>query len=118
MAGMFKALSNPQRLRMFVRLATSCCVPGGSSSPSETVSSCCVGDLGADVELAASTVSHHLKELRQAGLMHVRRRGQRVNCWVSEETLRQLASFFERCGSRARTDRPAADRSAAKGGTR
>ena len=105
MAGMFKALSNPQRLRMFVRLAKSCCVrrvPGEAGD-----SACCVGDLGVDVRLAASTVSHHLKELRQAGLMQVRRRGQRVECWVSEETLRLLVSFFDECGPRGPRGRAA-----------
>ena len=56
----------------------------------------CVGDLGADLGLAPSTVSHHLKELRRAGLMEVERRGQRIECWVSEDTLKLLASFLNR----------------------
>jgi DNA-binding transcriptional ArsR family regulator len=92
---MFKALSSPQRLRMFLKLATTCC---SSEAKREGASFCCAGDLGADLQLAASTVSHHLTELRQAGLMQVRRRGRRIDCWVEPETLRGLATFFSGCG--------------------
>jgi ArsR family transcriptional regulator len=104
LAAMFKALSNPQRLRMFIRLATTCCVGGDSTHAGEKVSFCCAGDLGADLDLAASTVSHHLKELRQAGLMQVERQGQKISCWVHAETLRRLASFFEANLSRCCAD--------------
>ena len=55
----------------------------------------CVGVIGGDLEIAPSTVSHHLKELRQAGLVHMERRGQTIECWVEPETLRLLADFFE-----------------------
>ena len=94
LAAMFKALSNPQRLRMFVKLATKCCAAG---DPCDTrkVTYCCAGEVGADLDLAASTVSHHLKELRQAGLMQVERRGQKVDCRVDAGSLRLLADFFE-----------------------
>jgi DNA-binding transcriptional ArsR family regulator len=54
----------------------------------------CVGDLGEDLDVTPSTVSHHLKELRQAGLMHIQRRGQRIECWASEDALLLLAGFF------------------------
>jgi ArsR family transcriptional regulator len=74
LAGMFKALSNPQRLRMFVRLAVSCAPRGKRLTAGEPASYCCATDAGADLGLAASTVSHHLKELRQAGLVQVERR--------------------------------------------
>ena len=98
LGAMFKALSSPQRLRMFVKLATSCCSGEAKRDAGKGASFCCAGDLGADLEIAASTVSHHLKELRQAGLMQVRRRGRRIDCWVEPETLRSLASFFAGCG--------------------
>jgi len=43
----------------------------------------CVGDLGDGLELAPSTVSHHLKELRRAG--------QHVECWADSDVLECLA---------------------------
>jgi ArsR family transcriptional regulator len=107
LAAMFKALSHPQRLRMFVKLASRCCISASAGSAGVRATYCCVGDLGADAELAASTVSHHLKELRQAGLMQVERNGQKIDCWISEETLRLLASFFQDCGRQSRAKRSA-----------
>jgi len=97
LAAAFKALSNPQRLRMFLKLATMCC--GDSPHPAARAEAtfCCAGELGTDLDLAASTVSHHLKELRQAGLMHVSRRGRKVDCRVNGDTLRWLTTFFEGC---------------------
>jgi DNA-binding transcriptional ArsR family regulator len=95
LADAFRALSNPQRLRILLKLAT-CCGPRARCGADAGGVTRCVGDLGADLGLAPSTVSHHLKELRQAGLMEVERRGQRIECWVSEDTLRLLASFLNR----------------------
>jgi ArsR family transcriptional regulator len=93
LAQMFKALSNPQRLRIFLRLAT-CCVPSRCCTANIEGIRRCVGDLGENLDLAASTVSHHIKELRRAGLINVERRGQKIECWISEDTLQLLASFF------------------------
>ena len=72
---MLKALSHPQRLRMFLKLEEYC-GPTSCAASAEGMARC-VGDLGANLGLAASTVSHHLKELRQAGLIQVERRGKR-----------------------------------------
>src|SRR5512136_486952 len=100
LAAAFRALSNPQRLRMFIKLATACCAPGVRWRRGEKTRFCCASEVGAGLNLAASTVSHHLKELRQAGLMHVERHGRRIDCWVSEETLGLLASSFAGWASR------------------
>lgn len=89
---MFGALGNPHRLALFQRLCT-CCAPGTSCSLDEAVR-VSVGDLGAELDIAPSTVSHHIKALRSAGLIQTARRGKRVECWVEPDTLRQLAHFF------------------------
>jgi ArsR family transcriptional regulator len=93
LCAMLKALSHPQRLRMFLKLEE-CCGPTSCAASAEGMARC-VGDLGANLGLAASTVSHHLKELRQAGLIQVERRGKRVECWTSEDALLRLAAFFD-----------------------
>ena len=88
----FKALSNPNRLRIFMRLA-SCCAPG---TVCEDPSDMCryVGELVDELSVSAPTVSHHLKELRDAGLIQSRRSGQNIQCWVDPEVLRALSEFF------------------------
>ncbi len=91
-AEVFKALSNPNRLKIFQRLA-SCCRPGTIS----TIDACetaCVGELGRELDIVPSTVSHHIKELRQAGLIRTRRRGQKIECWIDPGVVEQLKKFF------------------------
>jgi len=91
-AEMFKALSNVHRLTLFSRLM-SCCAPGTKCDPAEAVKFC-VGDLGEGLDIAPSTLSHHLKELNRAGLVSMERRGKNVQCWVEPEILNELAAFF------------------------
>jgi DNA-binding transcriptional ArsR family regulator len=90
-AEIFKALSNPNRLRMFLRLV-SCCAPG-TKHTIET-GTAYVGELAQDLEIVPSTVSHHIKELYRAGLIRMQRKGQNVECWIDPEVLRDLARFF------------------------
>lgn len=88
----FKALSNPHRLALFQRLCN-CCVPGTVCSPDEAIRFC-VGDLGEGLNIAPSTLSHHLKELHRAGLIMMQRNGKNVECWVEPNTLQELVGFF------------------------
>ena len=90
----FKALSNPNRLELFERLM-SCCEPGTRCDADKAVRFC-VGDLGEGLNIAPSTLSHHLKELNRAGLVQMERRGKNVDCWVEPEILLRLASFFQK----------------------
>ena len=95
-AEIFKALSNPNRLKIFLRLC-SCCQPGtrAESSRNGQAEECaCVGELGQDLKIKASTISHHIKELRRAGLIRMERRGQKIECWVDPETVAALKNFF------------------------
>lgn len=89
----FKALSNPNRLKIFLRLV-SCCVPGTVWSI-DAKESTYVGDVAKNLEIVPSTVSHHIKELRQAGLIKMRRAGQKIECWVDPEVLKELEGFFQ-----------------------
>lgn len=92
MAGVFKALSNPHRLKIFVELV-SCCSPG-TVHCEDAEGGRYVGQLAEGLQLAPSTVSHHLKELRQAGLLIMTRKGQNIECWVNPDVLKDLSAFF------------------------
>jgi ArsR family transcriptional regulator len=53
-----------------------------------------VGDIGKFLGIVPSTISHHLKELRQAGLIQMERRGQKMECWIDPKTVKAMGAFF------------------------
>ncbi|WP_329210721.1 ArsR/SmtB family transcription factor [Streptomyces sp. NBC_01708] len=82
MALMFKALSDPIRLRLFSRVASH---PGGEA---------CVCDIQ-DVGVSQPTVSHHLKKLREAGLLTSERRGTWVYYQVAPSIVAAMAAMLD-----------------------
>lgn len=88
----FRALGNEHRLALFQRLST-CCMPGTRCCADEAAR-LSVGALGAELDIASSTLSHHLKELNRAGLVQMQRSGKNVMCWVEPEILQAMAAFF------------------------
>lgn len=80
LAHMFKALGDPVRLRLLNLIASH---PGGEA---------CVCDISDTFDLSQPTISHHLKVLRQAGLLDSERRGTWVYYWVIPTALQQLSS--------------------------
>jgi len=97
LADKFKALSNPNRLKIFLRLYELCCQKMTQKELEKLVDNprcACVGDFGEMLGIVPSTISHHIKELRRAGLIKVERNGQRIECWIDAETLGKVNVFF------------------------
>ena len=93
-AEIFKALSNANRLKIFLRLA-SCCKPGTIGFiDGEDASTAYIGELSQEVNVVKSTVSHHIKELKRVGLIRTERQGQRIACWVDPHMVDALRTFF------------------------
>lgn len=92
-AQILKALGNPHRLAILEQL-TECCGPG-TVYDLDDATAAFVGELGQNLGIAPSTLSHHLKELANAGLIQTQRRGKNVACWVDPETLAELAAYFK-----------------------
>ena len=97
-AAMFKALGDPTRLEIFAFLR-SCCGPVAVEETGEVrpVSGPTVGEVCCHVTGAAqinSKISHHLKELRIAGLITVERRGKNMICGVNREAVAALAAYL------------------------
>lgn len=82
LAKVFKALGDPVRLRLLSMIASR---EGGEV---------CVCEMTPAFELSQPTISHHLKLLRQAGLIDCERRGTWVYYWVLPGVLGQLAAFL------------------------
>lgn len=95
---MFKALGDPTRLRIFEFLrACSCPVALGETGDVSPVEGATVGEVCCQVlgtERPTSTLSFHLKELRNAGLIETEKRGQHVVCRLDPEAVRNLAEYF------------------------
>ncbi|MHC4249520.1 MAG: ArsR/SmtB family transcription factor [Planctomycetota bacterium] len=110
LAAVLKAMSNPHRLRMLVRLAGMC--SGGADCCEGDAADRCVGEVAKGLGVSPSTISHHLKELRSAGLITMERRGQTIECAVNAEALREVQAFFSAllpgraAGSKRRALRP------------
>lgn len=81
MAVMFKALADPVRLRLFSRVA---------AHRSGEASVCDIQNVG----VSQPTVSHHLKKLREAGLIISERRGTWVYCRVAPGVLSAMARML------------------------
>ena len=79
---LFKAMGDPVRLRLLSLIASH---EGGEA---------CVCDLSGVFELSGPTISHHLKVLREAGLISGQRRGTWVYYRVHPEALRQLSTVL------------------------
>ncbi|MEU5495277.1 ArsR/SmtB family transcription factor [Streptomyces griseofuscus] len=84
LAKVFKALGDPVRLRLLSMIASRA---GGEV---------CVCDLTPAFDLSQPTVSHHLKLLRQAGLIDCERRGTWVYYWLVQEMTDRLAAILTR----------------------
>jgi len=96
LAKALRALANPNRLAIFERIHDDglCC---RTDRKGNTV--CAIAD---DFELALSTVSHHLKELRSAGLITCERHGQQVICAVNHDMLGRVLALLAGTASGAR----------------
>jgi ArsR family transcriptional regulator len=81
LAPMFKALGDPVRLRLLSMIA---------SRPEV-----CVCDLTDPFEVSGPTISHHLRVLREAGLVDCERRGTWVYYRVRPAALGQLSDLLE-----------------------
>ncbi|MFD7905901.1 ArsR/SmtB family transcription factor [Kitasatospora sp. NPDC059722] len=83
LARMFKALSDPVRLRLLSLIASH---EGGEA---------CVCDLTGPFDVSQPTISHHLKVLREAGLVGSERRGTWVYYWVLPVALAKLSALLQ-----------------------
>ena len=94
-ADMFSAMGTEPRLRI-MRLLLSA-HPDGMF----------VGDIGAELEIAASTLSHHLDKLKNEELVTVRREGTYLRYSANTAALQELLGFlYAECCTRNKAVSP------------
>ena len=86
LAKMFKALSNPNRLRLFQEIR--------KAQRTSFEHRCSLSSVVAALSVGAPTVSHHLKELVNAGLIETEREGRFVHCSIVPEGVKALQPFL------------------------
>lgn len=94
----FRALGDPMRLAVFE------CIRGcGGAAGYELDSGCCDGGTESGVSLCdircrmpctASTLTHHLNVLRDAGLIETKKQGRVVYAQIRPEAITRAANFF------------------------
>lgn len=101
----FKALSNEQRLKIFKMIYQQCCKPAGQKDSEFNLKkgSCCPAKGSLEkaftkvcecMDLSRSTISHHFKELQNAGLIICEREGQTFRCRVNEKAIKSIKEFL------------------------
>ncbi len=90
----FKALSNPHRLQIFLEIAR--CAPGDvhcHTTENEYIN--CQQQFAEQLKLAPSTISHHFKELRQANLIIMRREGKTILVRINDQAIQEIRDLFD-----------------------
>ena len=94
-ADMFSAMGTEPRLRIMQLLL--------SAHPAGMV----VGEIGSELDIPSSTLSHHLDKLKNEGLVKVRRDGTFLWYTANTEALRELLTFlFSECCTRNKAIQP------------
>jgi len=92
----FKALSDPHRVEILEKLYTEKCQCIDNYPSEKQESQRCVKSLSLLVGISIPTISHHLKELRDAGLIKMTKQGRHIVCHINYEKIKQINLFLSR----------------------
>jgi DNA-binding transcriptional ArsR family regulator len=90
LAKAFKALANPNRLQLFLNLLAESQLDLAKGR----VHDCFLTNLLGNLNIGAPTVSHHIKELENAGLIETHKEGKQLICTIRPEAMTELAALF------------------------
>ncbi|MGB9936491.1 MAG: ArsR/SmtB family transcription factor [Methanobacterium sp.] len=89
MAKAFKALSNPNRLKLYLKIVEN------QEKSYETGCECLISDIAQSLNIGAPTISHHLKELANAELIFTERKGKFVVARVNEKRVNEVNELLK-----------------------
>lgn len=89
MAKIFKALSNSNRLELYLKIVES------YESSYCNDNECLLSNIIQSLNIGAPTISHHIKELSNAGLITTEKKGKFLICRVNEELVGEVSKLFK-----------------------
>ncbi|MDF2876823.1 MAG: transcriptional regulator, ArsR family [Sporomusa sp.] len=88
MAKIFKALSNPNRLELYLKIAEA------HEASFQSGCECFVTDIIDCLNIGAPTISHHIKELANADLITTEKRGKFLICRINEQLVAEVTKIL------------------------
>ena len=88
-ANIFKALSNPKRLEIFLEISKA------QEKCFKTGEECFIYEMLPRLNIGTSTISHHLKELSNAGLIITERKGKFLVARINEDILDEVKKVLD-----------------------
>lgn len=87
-AKIFKALSNPNRLELYLQIVKK------HEASFKADSECFITDIIDSLNIGAPTISHHLKELANAELIITEKRGKYLVCRINEKIVDEVTKIL------------------------
>lgn len=88
MAKIFKALSNPNRLELYLKITQS------HEADFDTGGECSITNIMSCFNIGAPTISHHIKELVNANLITTEKRGKFLICKVNKKLALEVSKLL------------------------
>jgi DNA-binding transcriptional ArsR family regulator len=89
MTKIFKALSNQNRLELYLKIVEA------SDACYSNYNECLISDIINSLNIGAPTISHHMKELANAGLIITEKKGKFLICRANQELAEEVSKLFE-----------------------
>ena len=89
MAKVFKSLSNPNRLELYLQIVKA------QESSYKSGCECLISDIAKSLKIGAPTISHHLKELTNPELIFTERKGKFVVARFNEVMVNEAKELLQ-----------------------
>ncbi len=90
MSKVFRALSNKNRLQLFLNLLDESRLDLAKGRTHD----CFLASILNNLRIGAPSISHHLRELESAGLIETSKEGKQLVCSIRPDAMQDIASFF------------------------
>ena len=89
MAKVFNALSNHNRLKLYLKIVEN------QETSYKTNEGCFITDITESFNIGSPTISHHLKELNNAGLIFTERKGKFLVAKINKKMINEVNELLK-----------------------